>query len=145
MILPSQVTVWAGNLRLLLRAGGTVGRAATRPYGARLRFGASRVRPSLGKLPERRTPPRTVALRIRAVVQTPREEKPVPLARFASMAFLLVLAVAACGGGGARSDTDIKNTTVSRGQALMDLKRAYDSGAMSQSEYERERQRILDE
>lgn len=59
------------------------------------------------------------------------------------MAFLLVLAVAACGGGGAQSD--IKNTTVSRGQALMDLKRAYDSGAMSQSEYERERERILDE
>lgn len=68
-----------------------------------------------------------------------------PLARSVSMAFLLVLAVAACGGGGAQSDTDIKNTTVSRGQALMDLKRAYDSGAMSQSEYERERQRVLDE
>lgn len=59
----------------------------------------------------------------------------------------LLLAVsvglAGCGGGGGDSDTQVKNTTVSKGQALMDLKHAYDTGAISESEYERERDAIL--
>ena len=49
-----------------------------------------------------------------------------------------------CGGGGAESKTAITNTTVSKGQALIDLKKAYDAGAMSESEYQRERKKILD-
>jgi Short C-terminal domain len=48
-----------------------------------------------------------------------------------------------CGGGGAESSTAIHNTTVSKGQALIDLKNARDSGAISEAEYQRERQKIL--
>ena len=59
------------------------------------------------------------------------------------MGTLLLLTLGGCGGGG--SDTSIQNTTVSKGQALLDIKKAYDAGAMSQSEYERERKRILDQ
>ena len=58
-----------------------------------------------------------------------------------SLSSLLMLA--ACGGGGA--DSTVHNTTVSKGQALIDLKNAYDSGAISKDEYEDERERILDE
>ncbi|HTP82232.1 MAG TPA: SHOCT domain-containing protein [Alphaproteobacteria bacterium] len=52
--------------------------------------------------------------------------------------------VAGCGGGGAESSTAIHNTTVSKGQALIDLKNARDSGAISEAEYQRERKKILD-
>jgi hypothetical protein len=55
------------------------------------------------------------------------------------------LMLTACGGGGAEQDTTVHNTTVSKGQALIDLKNAYDSGAMTQEEYEKQRQKILDE
>lgn len=55
------------------------------------------------------------------------------------------LTVAGCGGGGARSETAISNTTVSKGQALIDLKRAHEAGALSNSEYERQRRKLLDE
>jgi hypothetical protein len=34
-------------------------------------------------------------------------------------------------------------TTTTKGQQLMDLKKALDAGALNQEEYERERQRIL--
>jgi hypothetical protein len=53
------------------------------------------------------------------------------------------LMLAACGGGGA--DSTVHNTTVSKGQALIDLKKAYDSGAMSEKEYNKQREKILDE
>ena len=53
--------------------------------------------------------------------------------------------LAGCGGGGAESSTAIHNTTVSKGQALIDLKNARDSGAISEAEYQRERQKILNE
>ncbi len=54
-----------------------------------------------------------------------------------------LLMLAACGGGGA--DSTVHNTTVSKGQALIDLKKAYDAGAISEREYERQREEILDE
>lgn len=57
----------------------------------------------------------------------------------AAMAALLPLA--ACGGGGADVQSDIRTTTV--GQELNDLKKALDSGAMNQAEYEKQRQIIL--
>jgi hypothetical protein len=60
-----------------------------------------------------------------------------------SLGSLLVLP--ACGGGGAEQDTTVHNTTVSKGQALIDLKNAYDSGAITQDEYEEQREKILEE
>jgi hypothetical protein len=58
-----------------------------------------------------------------------------------SLSSLLMLA--ACGGGGA--DSTVNNTTVSKGQALIDLQKAYQAGAMTEREYEKERERILEE
>ena len=54
---------------------------------------------------------------------------------------LFLLGVAACGGG-----ADIKSeiSTTTTGQQLMDLKKALDSGAITQQEYEKERKKILD-
>lgn len=58
-----------------------------------------------------------------------------------SAALLAALGVSACSGGGAEVRSEITTTTT--GQQLLDLKKAYDAGAMSKEEYERERQRIL--
>jgi hypothetical protein len=58
-------------------------------------------------------------------------------------AVVAVALSAGCGGGG--SDTAVTNTTLSKGQSLIDLKAAFDSGALSKDEYERERRKILDE
>jgi len=55
---------------------------------------------------------------------------------------LLLLGVAACGGGGAEVKSEVSTTTT--GQQLMDLKKALDSGAMTQQEYEKERAKILE-
>ena len=54
-----------------------------------------------------------------------------------------LLMLTACGGGGAEQDTTVHNTTVSKGQALIDLKNAYDSGAITKDEYEEQREKIL--
>lgn len=53
----------------------------------------------------------------------------------------LGLPLAACGGGGADVKSEVKTTTT--GQELTDLKKALDSGAITQEEYERERKKIL--
>lgn len=55
---------------------------------------------------------------------------------------LFLLGVAACGGGGADIKSEISTTTT--GQQLIDLKKALDSGAITQQEYEKERKKILD-
>ena len=55
---------------------------------------------------------------------------------------LLLLGVAACGGGGAEVKSEVSTTTT--GQQLMDLKKALDSGAMTQQECEKERTKILE-
>lgn len=60
----------------------------------------------------------------------------------AVMACALVLGLAGCGGGGAEMKSEISTTTT--GQQLMDLKKAHESGAISQEEYDKERQKILD-
>ena len=45
-----------------------------------------------------------------------------------------------CGGADVRTQT----TTTTTGQELMDLKKAYDTGVISEKEYERKREEILD-
>ena len=55
---------------------------------------------------------------------------------------LLLLGAAACGGGGAEVRSEVTTTTT--GQQLMDLKKALDSGAMTQQEYEKERKKVLE-
>jgi len=55
---------------------------------------------------------------------------------------LLLFGAAACGGGGAEVRSEVSTTTT--GQQLIDLKKALDSGAMTQQEYEKQRQKILD-
>jgi hypothetical protein len=55
---------------------------------------------------------------------------------------LLVFSLAACGGGGADVRSEVSSTTT--GQQLMDLKKALDSGAMTQQECEKERKKILE-
>ncbi len=56
---------------------------------------------------------------------------------------ILIAGVTGCGGGGAEVKSQVTTTTV--GQQLMDLKKAYDSGAMTQQEYEQQRKRILEQ
>ncbi len=60
------------------------------------------------------------------------------------MGVILSLGLSACGGGGAdvKSDTRVEATT--KGQQLLDLKRALDSGVITQSEYEEQRKKVLD-
>jgi hypothetical protein len=58
-------------------------------------------------------------------------------------AMAVALALASCGGGGSESSTSVENTTVSKGQQLMDLKHALDAGAISQSDYNSQRAKIL--
>jgi hypothetical protein len=55
---------------------------------------------------------------------------------------VLVMSLAGCGGGGAEVRSEVTTTTV--GQQLIDLKNALDSGAMTKSEYEQERRKVLD-
>lgn len=57
----------------------------------------------------------------------------------ATSVILLSIALAGCGGGSA----DVTNTTVSEGQELIDLKRAYDLGVITEEEYEDERREIM--
>jgi len=59
----------------------------------------------------------------------------------AVMACTLFLGIAGCAGGGAKVQSEIHTTTT--GQQLMDLKKALDSGAISQEEYDKEREKIL--
>ena len=47
-----------------------------------------------------------------------------------------------CGGGGARTNIEARRATT--GQELQDLKKAYESGAITEKEYEKQRKKILD-
>jgi len=51
------------------------------------------------------------------------------------------LLVTACGGGGAHVRSEV--TTVSKGQQLIDLKKAVNEGAITQEEYDKEKSKIL--
>lgn len=52
----------------------------------------------------------------------------------------VTLALGGCGGGG---KTTVKNESTTTGQQLIDLKKAYEEGAIDESEYERQRKKIL--
>lgn len=65
--------------------------------------------------------------------------KKLTLVLVSSMAVLL----SACGGGGAHVQSQV--TTVSKGQQLIDLKKAVDDGALTQDEYNKEKSKILGE
>jgi hypothetical protein len=65
------------------------------------------------------------------------------LLKNAILAVALTLAatsLTACGGG----DSEIKATTTTTGQELLDLQKAYESGAISKEEYEEQREKILE-
>ena len=55
-------------------------------------------------------------------------------------ALLAMLSIAGCGGADVRTET----TTTTTGQELLDLKKAYDAGVITEREYERKREEILD-
>jgi len=52
-----------------------------------------------------------------------------------------IFILSACGGGGAHVRSEV--TTVSKGQQLIDLKKAADEGALTPDEYAKEKQRVL--
>jgi uncharacterized lipoprotein len=54
------------------------------------------------------------------------------------LATVAATTLAACG-----SSTEVQQVSVSQGQELMDLKKALDSGALSQKEYDRLREEII--
>jgi hypothetical protein len=55
----------------------------------------------------------------------------------------LISTLAGCSGGGARVQSDV--TTTTKGQQLIDLQKARDSGAIDQKEYETLRKKVLKE
>jgi len=57
------------------------------------------------------------------------------------IASVLTFALTACGGGGANVRSEV--TTVSKGQQLIDLKKALGDGAITQDEYDKEKSKIL--
>lgn len=62
-----------------------------------------------------------------------------------ALAIVVPFVLTGCGGGGAKTETEVTNTTVSKGQQLIDLKAALDAGAITQDEYDKERERLLSE
>ncbi len=58
------------------------------------------------------------------------------------IALSAALVLAGCGGGGAEVKTT--TTTVSIGQQLIDLKNAHDKGSISDSEYRKLRENMID-
>lgn len=61
--------------------------------------------------------------------------------RILMICLMIAVGLTACGGGGAEVKSEIHTTT--KGQNLLDLKKAYEAGAMSEKEYEREREIIM--
>ncbi|MEA3643350.1 MAG: SHOCT domain-containing protein [Lamprobacter sp.] len=54
---------------------------------------------------------------------------------------LVMLSLAACGGGGAKTNVNATSTTM--GQELMDLNASYEQGLISAREYQRAKKDIL--
>jgi len=51
--------------------------------------------------------------------------------------------LSSCGGGGAKTENVV--ITKSKGEQLSDLQKAYESGALSRDEYEKQRKKILEQ
>jgi hypothetical protein len=60
------------------------------------------------------------------------------------IALVLATGVSGCGGGGAKTETQTEIRTTTTGQELTDLKKALDSGVITQQEYEAQRKKILE-
>ena len=58
-----------------------------------------------------------------------------------AMCGVLMCGAVACGGG---AEVQSKVSTATVGQQLLDLKKAYDSGAVTKQEYEQQRKKILE-
>ncbi len=53
----------------------------------------------------------------------------------------IALSLSACGGGGAKVSTS--NVSVTKGQQLMDLQKAYEAGIITEKEYNKQKEAIL--
>ena len=58
------------------------------------------------------------------------------------LALCATMTLAACGGGSSTTNTTVNATT--KGQQLADLQAAYEAGALTDEEYQREREKILE-
>lgn len=56
---------------------------------------------------------------------------------------LSCLLIGACGGGGSRPVQNTTTMTTTKGGELLDLKKAYDSGIITEREYDKQREIIL--
>ncbi|MEG2172538.1 MAG: SHOCT domain-containing protein [Desulfovibrionaceae bacterium] len=65
---------------------------------------------------------------------------------FAALIVLVLtfVVLGACGGGGSRPVQNTTTTTTTKGGELLDLKKAYDEGIITQKEYDKQRKVILD-
>lgn len=72
----------------------------------------------------------------------------VTMKRYGIIAVIVAVAlgagVSACGGGGAKTETQTDIRTTTKGQELLDLQKAYDSGAITQEEYEKQKKKVLE-
>ena len=64
---------------------------------------------------------------------------------FKAAALSLTLAMGLAAGCGASSSKTVQETrTTTKGQELLDLKKAYDQGVISEKEYEKSKKKIMD-
>lgn len=65
-------------------------------------------------------------------------------ATFLAVLTLSFMLLAACGGGGSRPVQNTTTMTTTKGGELMDLKKAFDEGIISEREYDKQRKIILE-